>query len=161
MKARLFFLVLTMGIAAQAGDVAGYKTVYLLPMSGGLDQFLATRLTSGVVMQVVTDPLKADVVLTDRIGAAFEEHLNEIYGEKRKPDPKDSLTASPQPIDIAISHGRGLIFMVDRRTREVVWSTFIKPKDASPDAMNRVALEIAAKLDRDRKGKPEGKPDGK
>ena len=112
-------------------------------------------------MQVVTDPLKADVVLTDRIGAAFEEHLNAIYGEKRKPDPKDSMTSAPQPMDIAISHGRGLIFMVDRRTREVVWSTFIKPKDASPDAMNHVALEIAAKLDRDRKGQPQGKPESK
>jgi hypothetical protein len=157
MKAWRSLLGLMFAIALYGGDVAGYKTVYLLPMSGGLDQFLATRLTSGVVMQVVTDPLKADVVFTDRIGAAFEEHLSEIYGQKLKSEEKDSLTSSPKPMDIAISHGRGLIFMVDRRTREVVWSTFIKPKDASPDAMNRVALEIAAKLDRDRKGKPEAK----
>jgi hypothetical protein len=157
MKAWRSLLGLMFAIALHGGDVAGYKTVYLLPMSGGLDQFLATRLTSGVVMQVVTDPLKADVVFTDRIGAAFEEHLNEIYGQKLKSEEKGSLTSSSKPMDIAISHGRGLIFMVDRRTREVVWSTFIKPKDASPDAMNRVALEIAAKLDKDRKGKPEGK----
>jgi hypothetical protein len=157
MKAWRFLLVVMVAIAMHGGDVAGYKTVYLLPMSGGLDQFLATRLTAGAVMQVVTDPLKADVVLTDRIGAAFEEHLNEIYGEKPKTDEKNSLTSSPKPMDIAISHGRGLIFMVDRRTREVVWSAFIKLRDVSPDAMNHVAVEIATKLDKDRKGKPETK----
>ena len=39
-------------------DLGEFKTVYILPMSNGLDQFLAIKLTSGSVMQVVTDPTK-------------------------------------------------------------------------------------------------------
>ena len=150
-----------LAFALRGGDLAGFKTVYVLPMAGGLDQFLATRLTSGAVLQVVTDPLKADVVITDRIGAAFEEHLNEIYGEKVKTDDKGSLSTTAKPMDITISRGRGLIFMVDRRTREVVWSTFIKPRDTTPSELIRIAGEIAGKLDKDRKGKPEGKSEAK
>ena len=35
-------------------------------------------------MQVVTDPQKADAILTDHIGPAFEQKLDELYGKKRK-----------------------------------------------------------------------------
>ena len=154
---RLFAVALIICSGLFAGDLGGFKTVYLLPMSGGLDQFLATRLTSAGVLQVVTDPKKADVVFTDRIGAGFEDKLNELYGEQPKVSDKDDLSKAPKPIDASISRGRGLIFMVDRRTREVVWSAYLKPKDTTPNELNRVAGEIVSKLEKDRKGKPESK----
>src|SRR5678809_764458 len=56
-------------ISGAHAQVFGVKTVYLLPMAGGLDQYLALQLTSGGVLQVVTDPKKADAILTDGIGA--------------------------------------------------------------------------------------------
>ncbi|MGA3202700.1 MAG: hypothetical protein ABSF12_09420, partial [Bryobacteraceae bacterium] len=63
---------------AHAGDVARpelaeIKTVYLLPMSNALDQFLAIRLTKGGVVQVVTDPKLADAILSDYVGTGLEE----------------------------------------------------------------------------------------
>ena len=56
-------------------------------MTNGLDQFLAIRLTTGVVMQVVTDPQKADAILTDHIGdGSSKQKLDDLYG----PKPKDN-----------------------------------------------------------------------
>ena len=143
-------------VACGAG-LADYKTVYVLPMSSGLDQFLAIKLTSGSVMQVVTDPRKAELILTDAIGAAFEAKLDDLYGQKPKGEEKDdkngkdSMNSSPR-ISPA-SRGRGAIFLVDRKTRDVVWSTYVKVGSTAPDDMNRIAAEIADKLARDRKGK--------
>ncbi|MGZ5145290.1 MAG: hypothetical protein ACXWCP_17195, partial [Burkholderiales bacterium] len=65
-------------------NMSGVKTVYLLPMSSGLDQYLAVRLTSASVLQVVADPRNADAVLTDHIGQGFEDRLDEMYGAKPK-----------------------------------------------------------------------------
>src|SRR4029077_17872250 len=67
-------------ISGAHAEVFGVKTVYVLPMAGGLDQYLALRLYSGGVLQVVTDPQKADAILTDGIGTRFEESLTELYG---------------------------------------------------------------------------------
>src|ERR1700689_448778 len=77
---------------AHAGDVARpelaeIKTVYLLPMSNALDQFLAIRLTRGGVVQVVTDPKLADAILSDYIGTSLEEKLNALYGAKKAVQP--------------------------------------------------------------------------
>jgi hypothetical protein len=43
-------------------DVTSVKAVYLLPMAGGLDQYLANRLTGDQVFRVVTDPKLADAI---------------------------------------------------------------------------------------------------
>ena len=64
-------------------------------MSNGLDQFLAIRLTSGTVMQVVTDPQKADAILTDRIGASFEEKLGRAVRQEAKAKEDDDDVAKP------------------------------------------------------------------
>jgi len=131
-------------------DLASYKTVYVLPMSSGLDQFLAIKLTAGSVMQVVTDPQKAELVFTDRIGAAFEDQLDELYKEKPKPDATDAWGSS-RPIASPITRNRGTVFLVDRKTRDVVWTAYIKPGGSSADDMNHLASEIANKLAKDRK----------
>lgn len=142
-----------------AGGLDEYKTVYVLPMSGGLDQFLAIKLTSGAVLQVVTDPQKADLILTDRIGAAFEEQLNDLYKrdtsddkdkDKDKAAPTDPW-AAPRAISSPISHNRGTIFLVDRKTRDVVWTVYVKPKGSTADDVNHVAAAVVSKLEKDRK----------
>jgi len=70
--------------SAQTGasrSLSEVKTIYVLPMSSGMDQYLASRLTRGHILQVVADPAKADAILTDHLGAAFEASLKELYPE--------------------------------------------------------------------------------
>ncbi|HVP00589.1 MAG TPA: hypothetical protein VMT15_21105 [Bryobacteraceae bacterium] len=139
-------------------ELAGIKTVYLLPMTSSLDQFLAARLTKGGAVQVVTDPKLADAVLTDYIGAGLEEKLNSLYGEKKQADVKDkdkdkessqpSFSASP-----GAGHSKGTIFLIDRKTRSVIWSDYVPPKSTQPEDLNRAADRIASQLEKEKKGK--------
>ena len=155
MKLSWIAFVLAGALAVDGAGLAEIKTVYVLPMSSGLDQFLAIKLTTGGVMQVVTDPMKAEVVFTDHIGTSFEEKLNDMYGQKSKTDDKDKdATTTPARISSSpLAHGRGLIFMVDRKTRNVIWSAYVPPKNTTPDEMNHVAATIVTKLEKDRKAK--------
>jgi hypothetical protein len=64
MKQLLFSVAaLAMSMAASAAGVGDVKTVYLIPISNGLDQYLAVQLTTGAVLQVVVDPQKAVLFL--------------------------------------------------------------------------------------------------
>ena len=147
------------------------KAVYLLPMTSGLDQFLASRLTSEGVVQVVTDPLKADAVLTDKVGEALERKMHELYDPKPeppKPDPakdekaKDKDKESKDPAKVAEAakmaragqsswgRGRGSIFLVQRSTGNVIWSTEGQPKDSSAPEVRKTAAKITAQLKKDR-----------
>jgi hypothetical protein len=139
-------LMAAAAVALSGADLGAFKTVYLLPMSNGLDQYLAMRLTSDSVMQVVTDPQKADSILTDKIGKSFEEALDDLYGNKKK-DENEQPTMQP------VTRGHGAIFLVDRKTRDVVWSTYERPKTSMPDELSRTADKIAKRLEKDRKGK--------
>lgn len=73
------FLFLSCLPAVHAASLGEVKSLYLLPMSQGLDQYLASRLTSSQVLPVVVDPKAADAVVTDRLGPAFEARLEELY----------------------------------------------------------------------------------
>ncbi|HLW77722.1 MAG TPA: hypothetical protein VKS01_12070 [Bryobacteraceae bacterium] len=149
---KVLWMALACAAGLAAGDLSGYKTVYVLPMSSGLDQFLAVKLTTGGVMQVVTDPQKADLVFTDRIGSGFEEQLDDLFKSKEKTDAADTWATSSRPMSSPIVRNRGTVFLVDRKTRDVVWTAYIKPKGTSADDMNHLAAEIANKLEKDRKG---------
>ena len=52
-----------------------------------------------------------------------------------------------------VSRARGTIFLIDRKTRNILWSVYERPKNTSPDEMNHVADKIAGKLGKDLKGK--------
>jgi hypothetical protein len=138
--------------------VAEIKTVYLLPMTYSLDQFLAIRLTKGGVLQVVTDPKKADAIVSDHIGTALEEKLDSLYGEhkmddnKDKDKDKDKSTYGTGPM-AGGTHSKGAVFLVDPKTRNVLWSDYVRPKNAQPDELNHVADKIAGQLEKDKKGK--------
>lgn len=149
---------LAISLSVSAAGLDDIKTVYVLPMSNGLDQYLAAQLTSGSVLQVVTDPQKADAVLTDHVGESFEQSLADLYGTK----PQISDTAAEKTDDTGApfarsgmqgQRGRGNVFLVNRRTHDVLWSFFEAPKDKTPTGLKRTAGRISAKLARSIKGK--------
>jgi hypothetical protein len=122
------------------------RTVYVLPMANGLDQYLAQRLSSDHVMRVVADPKIADVVLTDRLGEGFEQKLAEIRATDQKKDDQDK-DGTRTHAAFRSSKGKGTIFLVDAKSREVLWSDYEKvPVSSSSDVLNREAERIAKKL---------------
>ena len=133
-------------LAITAFGQSAARTVYVLPMAGGLDQFVAEWLTRDHVMQVVADPKIADVVLTDRLGEAFEQKLTEIHPKDDKKDDKKSDSAATHNA-FRSSKGRGTVFLVDAKSRQVLWSDYEKiPGSNSNDSLNHEAERIAKKL---------------
>jgi hypothetical protein len=123
---------------------AGPRTVYILPMAAGLDQYVAQWLTRDHIMQVVADPKAAEVVMTDRLGDAFEQKLAQIHPTEEK-DKKTESAALPNTF--RSSKGRGTIFIVDARSRQVLWSEYQKPARSNSDAdLNRAAERITKKI---------------
>jgi hypothetical protein len=172
-------LILSLSVAALSGaELAAVRSVYLLPMGNSLDQYLANRLTSEHIFQVVTDPKLADAVFTDRIGAAFEEKLAGLLAVPAPaappaPNPPASAQAastqtSSQPTTTLITdtvnklsnpaanssfgRGRGTIFLVDTKSKQVIWSFYEPPKGATGQQLDRGASDIVAHLKRDLKG---------
>jgi hypothetical protein len=141
-------------IPAATAQVSGVKTVYVLPMAGGLDQYLALRLTSQGVLQVVTDPKKADAIFTDGIGARFEESFASLFESQNK-DKGEKLgqVEFAHPAMRPLSGNRGVIFLVDRNTRDVVWSTFERPKSSQAEDLNHAAARIVDRLAKVHKAK--------
>ena len=92
------FTVLGSAQTGASRKLSEVQTIYVLPMSSGMDQYLASRLTRGHILQVVADPAKADAILTDHLGAAFEDSLKELYPELKpapeKPDAKAEKAAA-------------------------------------------------------------------
>ncbi len=95
-------------------------------------------------MQVVADPKAADVVMTDRLGEAFEQKMKQIRPDADKDDKKTSDTT---PHIFRSSRARGTIFLVDAKSRQVLWSDYQKPPRSNSDRdLNRAAEEIAKKI---------------
>ena len=68
------------------------KRVYILAMGSGMDQFLANQLTKEGVFEVVTDPKKADAIVTDNVGEAFQRKLDDLYPPPPKPKTETEAT---------------------------------------------------------------------
>jgi hypothetical protein len=135
-------------LSAFAQQAPGHR-VYVMPMAGGLDQHIADWLTREHVMAVVTDPGMADVVLTDRLGEAFEQKLTQIHPPKtEKTDTKNDSAGNGGGPHAAFRStvARGTLFLVDVNTRHVLWSDHEKPPAASDASLNRAAEQIAKKL---------------
>jgi hypothetical protein len=135
------------------------KSVYLYPMSGGFDQLLASRLTKGHVFQVVSDPKLADAVFTDQLGAAFEYRLNHINPPPAPPPPPPGTPQSyastdSEPKVSSFSRGRGTIFLVDAKSKQVLWSAYQPPKNSTPHELDRTAKKVIGNLETDLKPSP-------
>ncbi|MBV8729007.1 MAG: hypothetical protein JO336_04285 [Acidobacteriia bacterium] len=182
---RLGLLFAVAGLILPGAELSAVHTVYLLPMGGGLDQYLANRLTSEHVFQVVTDAKLADAVFTDRIGNAFEERLVDLTAPPPKekqaasqpaanPPAANPNTASTNQIppvsalpaeavnrlsnpaaNSTFGHGKGTIFLVDIKTKQVLWSVYEQPKSVTSNQLDRSASEIVNRLKREL-NKPEG-----
>jgi hypothetical protein len=127
-------------------EVTGVKSVYLLPMSGGLDQYLANRLTAGQVFRVVTDPKLADAIFTDQLGEAFERKFMDLYPPPEAADSDEKDDNKPQAHASAFGRGKGTIFLVDLKSRAVIWSGYEKRSGSKPEMLDRTAVHIVQQI---------------
>lgn len=149
--------------AAPADELLQIKTVYILPMSRAFDQYLATHLTRGGLIQVVTDPQKADAVLTEQLGKNFEDQMEELYPKPKAPAPLSAEEEEEAPANTpaalllelkdpegrprsTFGRGRGTVFLVHRSTGNVVWSTYLRPKSPVADVLNDAARQVADQM---------------
>ena len=152
-----------------ATDLTNVHTVYLLRMGRGLDQFLASRLTEDHIFQVVTDPKQADAVFTDQIGEGFEIKLEDLFPSpdaKPAPPPKEDKEGETNPLlgdtvnklsnpasASSFGRARGTIFLVEAKSRRVIWSVFEPAKSGAPKDLDRTASDIVNRLKHQLKGK--------
>jgi hypothetical protein len=146
------------------------KRVYILAMGSGMDQYLANQLTNSGIFAVVTDPMKADAILTDQLGEPFQKKLDDLYPPPPKPDaPKpepaktadsssDSKPSKKDPLDGidftgggfhssgGFGRGKGNFFVVDRTSRVVLWSVFERPKNSTPAELTKTAARVVKHL---------------
>jgi hypothetical protein len=164
---RLCVLVLFCSGWLCAADLTTVRSVYILPMRNGLDQYLANRLTNSGLFRIVTDPTLADAVLTDHIGAAFESQLEDMSPKpepvkKVEPPPKKKEDATkPAPLidtdtkahelpkTSTFGRTNGTIFLVDEKSRQVLWSVYYRPKGSESKEMDRTASDIVSRIKKD------------
>ncbi len=158
-------LALSFSLLAADPEARNVKTVYLLKMTAGLDQYLANELTQGSVYAVTTDPQRADAVFTDSVGEAFEKRFAELYPppaaakEKDKKDEKKETDGKDQQVRLGTStwsRGQGTVFLVDRKTRNVLWSMHRTTKNTQRAAMVEQAKKITEQLKKDLGMTPQG-----
>ncbi len=147
-------------------ELAGVRAVYVMPMSHGVDQFLANRLTGSGLFQVVADPKLADGIFTDRIGDAFQVALEKISPTPKPPaeakdadakaeaDKDDKKAKSEEErgnpaLNSAFGRGKGTFFLVNAKSRAVVWSTFEPAVGSNPKELDRTATDIVLQLKKD------------
>ena len=147
-------LVLALFTTVAFGQLKQVQSVYILPMGGGLDQYLATRMVEQHLLQVVTDPQRADAVLVDRIGEGLEEKLTELYPdekkkaemEKDKKPGSDNNGAQKRVGSTNLQRGKGTIFLIDRRTHTVLWSIYSPSRSTRASDVHKNAEVIVKKL---------------
>jgi hypothetical protein len=152
---KLLSILLTAAVLAGANANPGLKavhTVYLLPMAGGLDQLLAVRLNKTALFEVVTDPAKADAVFTEQIGASFEARFKELFESKEEKAAEAKEDVYIRPAAKPMGQTKGSVFLVDRKTGNVIWSIYQKPSYDGSDVKNR-ANRVGDQLQKDLKGK--------
>jgi hypothetical protein len=135
-------------------------------MGHGLEQYLANALTSEHVFVIVTDPKMADAVITDHIGAPLQQKLDTLLappaekpevkeGDKDKIEtPKGSIMAPANKLDnpaenSSMGRSKGMVFLVGTKSRQVLWSIYDLPKDASSKELDRIASAIVSRLRKD------------
>jgi hypothetical protein len=168
-------LAATAAVASVNPQLHEVKRVYILAMSAGMDQYLANQLTKAGIFEVVTDPKRADAIVTDRVGESFEGKLDELYPPPAPPKkvepkaaddsdsdhPKSARDLSDQKLaDLDLSggggyhpstlgHGKGNIFIVSRTSRSVLWSIYEPPKNNTSSELTKTAERVVKHLQED------------
>jgi hypothetical protein len=164
MKRILLFLSCC-GLLGYAAELGSVRNVYVLPMSHGLDQYLANRLTNEHIFQIVTDAKLADAVLTDRVGEGLKSRLEELIPPPvpEKPEKTEKTDEQNEPKNLldtanklsnpanssSVGHSKGTVFLVDTKSREVVWSVYNLPKNSSSKELDRIASDIVSRIKKD------------
>jgi len=168
--------------AAETGG-SSVHTVYVMRMANGLDQYIAHQLTREHVLEVIADPKRADALFTDRLGESLEYELEKLHptpkpeelagkadedkdkdkeGEdqgtdsaenKDKPAAGRTITEAGPPRISTFGGGKGTLFLVDAKSRAVLWSVYEKPRYSSPGQLDRTAKHIVNRLKQDLAGK--------
>ena len=165
---KLPLALLALAVSLLGADLSHVKRVYLLPMGSGADQHLANHLTITGTFAVVADPKLADAVFTDRLGKAFEERFEELYpppapapaptekaeekksGDSEEPDKTDEKSKlGNRPMRSSSAGSRGTLFLVDAKSKTVLWSTYDEPKDSSPARLDESAKRKVERLRKD------------
>ncbi|HEU0122930.1 MAG TPA: hypothetical protein VFQ91_20540 [Bryobacteraceae bacterium] len=172
---RKVLLLSALSVAALLGmDPAArnVKSVYILRMGNGLDQFLASELSKHGVYTITTDPQKADALLTESLGEGFEKKYVELYpppkpeptpeekakAEKDKEENKSSEGKKADDVNNAPvqrvgtstwGRGKGTIFLVARDSRAVLWSMNRQPKNLTTKNMVDQARKVVDQLRKD------------
>lgn len=149
------FLLISGTLAMAQSPLSNAKNVFLTPLPGGLEQYLALHLTQDKVLQVVTDSGKAEVVFTDKIGEELRTTLSEL--EHHTPSAAQTGKAGEvvfgRPTMRPLARARGTVFLVDRKTGDVLWSTLEQPKSSSVAHLDAAAKRIVEKLAKARSAK--------
>ena len=123
-----------------------FRTVYLMQMANEMDQHLASRLTSTRTLWVVLDPASADSILTDSLDDAFWNWLARNYPVPVTGNASGSSGGAASRSGVQATRHRGTIFLVDPRTRLVLWSAYDLPKNSSPAELDRAAARFTNQL---------------
>lgn len=127
-------------------DLMKVKSVYILPMSNGMDQYLANRLQQSDIYVVTSDPQTADAVFTDGLGPPFERKMAELYPVVKDEEEEEEPQEKPQERIMSFRKGKGTYFLVERSSKRVVWSTYAPAKNARADEMDKAARDITNRL---------------
>jgi hypothetical protein len=150
MKLMLPILVLS-GSLLFGATLSDVKSIYVMPMGRGLDQFIVNHVAAGKVFTVVIDPKIADAILTDRVGDDFARQLDELVPAPAAGEAKSDQAHEGQQLDNPASRSsfgqsKGTFFLVDAKSREVLWSTFEQPKGSDPRSLDRGASVVVERL---------------
>lgn len=144
-------LLSVLGHAAPNPGLWHVRTIYILPMSSSLDQYLANALVKDGHFNVVTDPQLADAFFTDRIGQSFETKLKELLPPPDAAQQKSDDENAKQVRVGGFSRSRGTVFLVQRDSRAVVWSVYEPPKGTTSHDFENCAGHIMDQLRKDLK----------
>ena len=158
----ILFLLAAVAVASGAAGLEDVHTVYVLPMSHGLEQYLANTLTSEHIFVIVTDPKMADAVLTDHVNAGLQTKMDTMLAppppppkEGEKDDtPKGSIFEPANKVEnpaenSSLGRSRGMVFLVGTKSRQVLWSVYDLPKDSTSKELDRIATDIVSRLKKD------------
>jgi hypothetical protein len=178
-----FTLLAATAFASVNPQLQKVKRVYILSMGSGMDQYLANQLTKAGIFEVVTDPKTADAIFTDNVGEAFQKKVDDLYPAAPPPpvatkpaveadaaldvgqsSASDSKAAKKDALDLGagFSHtssfgrGKGNFFVVDRNSRTVLWSVYVRSKNSTPGELTKTAGRVVKHLQEDLTDKKPG-----
>jgi hypothetical protein len=105
----------------------------------------------------VDNDLIADAIFTDHLGEPFEQKLTELYprpesaGDDKSDKDKDD-NGKQAPRMSSFGRGKGTIFLVELKSRAVIWSAYQKSNGSAPGTLDRTASQIVQQIKK-QKGK--------